>query len=450
MNDVTNQPTAPAPPSNKGAMLTVFLVVFIDLLGFGIVLPLLPRYADELIPVDASKETRGFVYGALLSVFSAMQFVFAPIWGRISDRIGRRPVLLIGLVGSVVSYAAFGLISDLMWGERGWLVLILLFLTRVGAGVSGATISTAASVIADCTTREKRAGGMALIGAAFGIGFTFGPLIAFGALRILNDYPGAPGYAAATLSLIALLIAWKKMPETKKHEAIPSKRGWLDLRILTDTLRTPTVGLLVLTFFLATFAFANFEATLSMLTKQGFRLPDDKNYLIFAYVGFVLMFAQGYVYRKLVKKLNELTLMRIGLFFMFLGLANLAGVTVSVGRDNVPPIAFAWFLVSLALAVFGFAFLNPSLNALISKRSDPARQGEVLGVNQSFSALARILGPVIGLELFEIDPSHVSPYALAAGLLLAVLFLLPKIQTPSEEAPAGQPLAGAGAPARGA
>lgn len=429
MSDANDQPSVPIVSSNKGAMVTVFLVVFIDLLGFGIVLPLLPRYADELIPLEASNATKGLVYGALLSVFSAMQFLFAPIWGRFSDRIGRRPILLIGLTGSVVFYAAFGIISDVMWGQRGWLVLILIFLTRVGAGVSGATISTAASVIADCTPKEKRSHGMALIGAAFGIGFTFGPLIAFGALRILNDYPGAPGYAAALLSAIALLIAWKKMPETKKHDAVPSKRGWLDLRILTDTLQTPTVGMLVFTFFLSTFAFANFEGTLSMLTERGFGLSNDQNYLIFAYVGFVLMFAQGYVYRKMVKKLDEVKLVRIGLLLMFLGLANLAGVTLTVRGETVPPFTFTWFMISLALAVFGFAFLNPSLNGLISKRSDPARQGEVLGVNQSFSALARILGPVIGLELFSIDPSHVSPYALASVMLLCVLFLMPKIQS---------------------
>jgi MFS family permease len=422
------EPTPAAPASNRGAMLTVFLVVFIDLLGFGIVLPLLPRYADGLIPADASEATKGLVYGLILSSFSAMQFIFAPIWGRLSDRIGRRPILLIGLAGSVVFYAAFGLISDLFWGQRGWLVIILILATRIGAGIAGATISTAASVIADCTPKEKRAHGMALIGAAFGIGFTFGPLIAFGALRILNDYPGAPGYAASVLSFIALLIAWRKMPETKTHEAVPNRRGWLDLRILTDTLKTPTVGILVLTFFLATFAFANFEATLSMLTERGFGLSNDQNYLVFAYVGFVLMFAQGFVYRKLVKKLDEFSLMRIGILFMFLGLANLAGVTLLVGNESVKPYAFAWFMVALALAVFGFAFLNPSLNALISKRSDPARQGEVLGVNQSFSALARILGPVLGLELFSIDPSHVSPYALAAGLLLLIFLLLPKIR----------------------
>ena len=408
-------------------MITVFLVVFIDLLGFGIVLPLLPRYADELLPLETSSAMKGLTIGLLLSIFSAMQFFFAPIWGRLSDRIGRRPVLLIGLAGSVIFYGAFGVISDL-FREPGWLVLILIFFTRVGAGVSGATISTAAAVIADCTTKEKRAHGMALIGAAFGIGFTFGPLIAYGALRILDDYPGAPGYAAAFLSLIAFTIAWRKMPETLKTESSPSKRGWLNVRGLFDTLKTPTVGILVFTFFLATFAFANFESTLSVLTQETFQIPTDNNYLVFAYVGFMLMFAQGYAYRKMVKKLDELTLMRIGLGFMFLGLANLAGVTILAKNPNVEPFALTWFLISLALAVFGFAFLNPSVNALISKRSDPARQGEVLGINQSFSALARILGPLIGLELFYIEPNHVLPYVLAASMLLLVLLLLPKVQ----------------------
>ena len=195
-------------------------------------------------------------------------------------------------------------------------------------------------------------------------------------------------------------------------------------KAMFSTLQTPTVGLLVLTFFLATFGFAEFEGTLSLLTKD-FDYSNESNAWIFAYVGFVLMLTQGLIYRRLVKKIDEVKLMRIGVAFMFLGLAGLAVVAI-VGKDA--PLRQTGFLLSLALGVFGFAFLTPSAQALISKRSDPARQGEVLGVNQSFSALARILGPVTGIVLFKAESSHVLPYAGAALLLAIVLAILPKIK----------------------
>src|SRR5262249_51246571 len=161
--------------ARKRALLIVFLVVFIDLLGFGIVLPLLPLYATELIdplfPTGGGlRWLRGVVLGALMSSFSLMQFFFAPYWGRVSDRIGRRPILLLGLAGSVVFYALFG-IASIVGGALG---LALMFVARIGAGIAGATIATAQAVIADCTPSEKRASGMAIIGMAFGFGFTLG------------------------------------------------------------------------------------------------------------------------------------------------------------------------------------------------------------------------------------------------------------------------------------
>ena len=186
-------PPEPTSAANRSALVVVFLVVFIDLLGFGIVLPLLPRYAERYLPhTDVPPAAYGAFVGVVMAIFSAMQFVFAPIWGRLSDRVGRRPVLLVGLGGSVVFYALFGLASEIRPEDGAWLALGLILVSRVGAGVAGATISTAQAVIADCTTPQKRAHGMALIGAAFGIGFTFGPLIAFAGLKLFPDRPGAP------------------------------------------------------------------------------------------------------------------------------------------------------------------------------------------------------------------------------------------------------------------
>jgi MFS family permease len=188
----------PIQPVGK-ALGIVFLVVFIDLLGFGIVLPLLPRYAQDFRPEGMSDFATGVMVGVLMSSFSLMQFIFSPIWGRISDRVGRRPILLLGLGGSVVFYALFGVASGMTGPDEKTLGLILMFVSRVGAGIAGATIATAQAVIADCTTPERRSRGMALIGAAFGIGFTFGPLIAYFGESLFADNRGGPGYLAAAV-----------------------------------------------------------------------------------------------------------------------------------------------------------------------------------------------------------------------------------------------------------
>ena len=427
---MTEAPANPSPPSNKAALFTVFFVIFIDLLGFGIVLPLLPRYAANLLsPAGVPENLHGLTTGALFAVFSLMQFIFSPIWGRVSDRIGRRPILLLGLAGSVVFYALFGFASDgiLADGQTqpddARFALLLMFIARIGAGISGATIATAQAVIADSTSKEKRAHGMALIGMAFGGGFTFGPLLAGAALIFTPDRPEFAGYFAAGLSLIAWLLAMFRMPETLKRDSQLPPRGWLDMKGLYSTLQTPTVGILVLTFFFATFGFAKFESTLSLLTKE-MDYSDRDNFWIFAYVGFVYMLASGYN-RRLLKKMHELKLIRMGVAFGFLGLVGLAAVAVGTDSSLRPTV----FFISLAFGVIGFACITPAAQALISRRSDPARQGEVLGVNQSFSALARIFGPIVGISLFFIPgTSHVLPYAASAVMLVLVLGLLSRIK----------------------
>src|SRR5438132_2321599 len=210
-SEIPTTATTPAldPRANRSALLIVFLVMFIDLLGFGIVLPLLPRYGreilDPLYPGYENRRIQSMILGLLMSSFSLMQFVFAPIWGRLSDRMGRRPFLLLGLTGSVLFYALFGFASDLGPG-RELLSLFLLFVARIGAGIAGATVSTAQAVIADSTPPEHRSHGMALIGAAFGIGFTFGPLIGAGAMVLFPNRHEVIGYFAAGLSLVALLL----------------------------------------------------------------------------------------------------------------------------------------------------------------------------------------------------------------------------------------------------
>ena len=426
------EPSSPA-GSQHFALLIVFLVMFIDLLGFGIVLPLLPRYGKEflepLFPGPEYDSLRGGILGLLMASFSAMQFLFAPLWGRISDRRGRRPFLLLGLVGSVMFYTLFGFASD--WGVeegRQALGLALLFVARIGAGIAGATVSTAQAVIADSTTPERRSRGMALIGAAFGIGFTFGPMLGAGSLYFYPSWRGGPGFVAAAFSFIALVLAVVLMPETLRPGVSGGRRGWLSLGGIRLAARTPTVGLLILTFFLSTLAFANFEPTLAFLTKDVLDYGDEQNFLVFAYVGFVLMLAQGGFYQLLARRgMSETRFMLVGAVLMILGMAGLGIAAAIVSVLSVPG-SLPGFLAALTAAVIGFAFVTPSVQALVSRRSDPAKQGEILGVNQSANALSRILGPMAGVSLYYLSPAHFPPYAFAIALLICVVVLTLRVR----------------------
>lgn len=426
--------------NQRRALGIIFLTVFIDLLGFGIVLPLLPLYGKRL---GASYYTLGL----LLSSFSAMQFLFSPIWGRISDRVGRRPILILGLLGSVIFYSLFGLAS------RG-ASLSLMFIARIGAGIAGATISTAQAYIADCTPAEQRTRGMALIGAAFGIGFTFGPML--GALALWIDpgeqvvvvasEPGAevggmnstvavggkelspmPGFLAAGVSGIALALALFALPESLAEGSRAPRHDWLEFGNLRLALATPTVAPLVLTFFVATLAFAMFESTLALVSKLVFGFSDRENFFLFTYTGAALILAQGFFVRRLSKRIGDRELALLGVALLTGALLGLIGGLVWQ--------SLAILLVLMVVAVHGFAAMTTSLQSMISQRSRKDQQGGILGVNQAGSALARILGPIVGITLFgQVDIT--APYWLGMGLLMLAGGLLSRLDsTPVEETP---------------
>jgi len=416
--------------------LIVFLTVFIDLLGFGIVLPVMPRQAEPYLDaLGLSPIAAGATIGVLFSVFSLMQFIFSPLWGRISDSIGRRPMLLLSLLGSVVFYALYGFAVTFP-ADQAAMALAIMLLARIGAGIAGASVGTAAAVIADCTTPENRARGMALIGIAFGAGFTLGPLIAYFGLALFKQQPWGVGALASLLSLLAFALAFFVFKETRRPGARSAKE-FPSLSRTATVLRMPYVGVLVLIYFLTIFSFANFEATLARLTESAFSMSDDDNFLVFAFIGLMLMIAGG-LYRPLAKRLPETRLLATGIALMILGLGGVGLVAWAVhGR---PP-GDQWpldklFYVAAALAVAGFAFVNPSVSALISKGADPDRQGEVLGVNQSFASLGRILGPFVGSMLFTLNAAHTLPFVAAVAVLSFVATLLPRLGGQSSK-PAG-------------
>lgn len=411
---------------SKAGLFLIFVTVFIDLLGFGIVLPLLPRYGEHF-------EAGGGTLGLLMASFSAMQFIFAPIWGRISDRVGRRPILILGLLGSTVFYGMFGFATSL--GKEGMFLgigaLSWLFITRIGAGIAGATIPTAQAYIADITGPKERGKGMALIGAAFGIGFTFGPLIgaAFVSAETGATPSAAPGYVACVLSGMAALLSIFKLPESlnkQSAELLAKRRHWFDVASFRHALSRPRIGLILLTSFLTTFAFAQFESTLSLLTQElGFAARS--NFFIFAYIGFILTLSQGFLVRSLIPKVGEYRMGLAGIVLMVAGLL-LIGVAGNSG-------SYTLLYAVLPISVIGFSATTPSLQSLLSLNTSEDQQGGVLGVGQSISALARILGPLAGIILFKgtqnefIHGSITSPYWIGAGIMLFGLLLMSSLKS---------------------
>lgn len=403
----------------RSPLLVAFFTVAIDLLGFGIVVPLLPRYGErfqQAIPADL----QGLVVGLLMSSFSMVQFLFAPVWGKLSDRYGRRPILLIGLSGSVLAYLLFAYAT---WAES----LALLFAARIGQGLCGATISTAQAVIADCTPPAGRAKGMALIGAGFGIGFTFGPVL--GALTVSSD-PTAlsplPGLVAASICLCGFLFAFFQMPETLRPGSGSAARRLFDLDGFRFAFGSTSVLVPLLVFCTAVLAFGQYEGTLARLTKDVLSFTDRDNFFVFAYIGLLLMFAQGVLVRRLVPIWGEVVLVRAGLLLLLLGMLG-TGLT-----DRTESL---WlFLAAQAATVVGFSFLTSTSQALISRSTAPARQGEILGVTQSCGAIARIIGPLLGNVVYggTMGSRHKLPYFLSALLLAAALVMASRLRQPEQ------------------
>ncbi len=398
---------------SKASLLVIFLTVFIDLLGFGIVMPLLPIYADQF-----NTEPSGLLIGALMASFSVMQFLFAPIWGGLSDRVGRRPVILFGLFGSVIFYTLFGFAT---WYQS----LTGLFLTRIGAGIAAATIPTAQAYIADSTTGENRTRGMALIGTAFGLGFTLGPMFAYFAVpEDGHGNPGAsPGFIAAGLSAVAFLFAVFYLPESLNSESKSAARRWWDGATWKAALMRREIAWLLLGFFVCIFAFASFETTLSILLKGSesaesmpFHFSFKQVCLAFAGIGFLAAFFQGGIVRQLAKRIKERELAMTGAVIEIFGFAALA---YAVGSANLN-----WLIGALVLIVAGYSCLQPSLYSLLSRWTDAHQQGQVLGVGQSVSALARIAGSGLGIPMLK--AAWIAPYVLGAILMVGVAVAVQK------------------------
>ena len=391
----------------RSLLLVVFLVVFIDLLGFGMVLPLMPVYARRFT-AGLPQGQQVLILSALMTCFSIMQLIFAPIWGRVSDRVGRRPVLLLSLTGSTLFYFLFGLATR-------YQSLVGMFVARIGAGIAGATVPTAQACIADATSRERRAPGMALIGAAFGLGFTLGPLLGALALWTAGDAGLSPwpGYTAAAFSALALLLALFRLPESLDPSAAPEARRHFDFQSLRAAVSAPSIGLLLAAGFITVFALANFESTISWTVSErlGVERSSAQILLFFAFVGLVQSLMQGLVVRRLALRIGEAMMVAVG------GGVSVLGYVLLAWAAAPPHGGLGWIWSASAVEVSGVAFLLPALQSLLSRRTDPAKQGGILGLGESASALARITGMVAGVALYH--QSSVLPFW-AAGIVMCL------------------------------
>jgi MFS family permease len=389
----------------KPSLLVIFLSVFIDLIGFGIVLPLLPGYAEDNFRPGFS--AKGLVIGGIIASFSAMQFFFAPAWGRLSDRIGRRPVMLVSNLGAAGSYALFAFAC----GMSGTAGLVWILISRIFAGICGANLSVASAYIADISPPEKRSARMGLIGMAFGLGFIFGPALGAFSIEIFHSKQ-APGWVAACFCAANFILGWFILGESRQPASAPvaprpKMNQW------SHTLAQPKLGLLILIFFFATFCFTCFESTFPLLAKHQFAFGEkslnNRIGYLFTYAGVIAALVQG-VIGKLVKKFGEPKLIFTSLIIFAVGLAALPFA------KTLPEI-----LVVIALLAIGSGLNRPPVFGMISLSSSPHEQGANLGVAQSFGSLARILGPVFAGTLFFVKPSL--PYLICGGIaLLTAIF----------------------------
>jgi MFS family permease len=362
-------------------------------MGFGILMPILPTFASQVLKIT------DFEIGIIIASFSFIQFLFNPILGKLSDKYGRRPIILISLSATFTSYIIFAFSHS----------FLMVLISRILAGFGGSNIGVAQAYIADVTTRQERSKGMGMIGVAFGLGFVFGPVI--GGILSKFGYMFA-GLGSASFSFIAFLFAFiflKESLQEKKGLKI-HKQKIFDWKFTVETLKHPDVGLLIFLFFVITFSMANIYGTFSLLGYKHYNLSNQQIGYLFGIMGIISSIVQGGFIKLISTKVSEKMMIIIGTFLMIFGLGLLP-----YGYN------FLGLAIVISIQACGTGILQPTVLSMISKYSSEKEQGAILGINQSLSALARVLGPLWGGFSFDYF-GYQFPF-LTGGVFMFLTFL---------------------------
>lgn len=393
-------------------ILPIIVIVLVDLLGLTIIIPLLPLYATAF-------GANAVVIGILNAAYPMMQLVGAPILGSLSDRFGRKPVLLVSQMGTFVGFILLGFANGLP----------ILFLSRIIDGLSGGNISTAQAALSDSTSEKNRTQAMGLIGAAFGLGFTIGPIIAFVSLSLSGYNYAMPAFVAAGFSLISILLTAFWFKETLD----PSKRNTsnttysISPNAMLKAIAQPKVGFLLALVFAAQAIFGGFENLLALFTLNRLGMGAGGNSGLFAFIGVLAVVVQGGLVRQWSKKYGDKWIILLGLSTLGIGLllaaltpmiplpnysqaaiqAELAGSTGAKSSVALPPdntngiLGIAWLMIAMIPATIGGSVLGPTLSSSISKNVAPTETGKYLGLNSAFNSLANVIAPIVGGLIFQ-------------------------------------------------
>ena len=417
--------------SDGSALFILFLVVMIDMIGFGIIIPFLTYFIEDLATKEGIIEF-GFWIGLMLLSYSAAQFLFSPFWGSLSDRIGRRPVIMAGLLGNTVFFTAFGLSSS----------LTMALIARFFAGAFNANIAVAKAYIGDISDRTNLAKRMGLIGASFGLGFTIGPFLGgefsspaqkwdLFSNTIFDSNPYLlPCAIASALSLASFALALKKLPEshqvehrTESGSLNPLNQISIMLNDLKTVSRMPSLGNLIMIGVMFTYGFTIMHAVFVLFTESGLGFSEAENGRVFAIIGLNGLLIQGFLIGRLTKKFGSIKLMKIGTLICGLGLSL------------IPHVSTEWVWLSMMGVVIlistGNGLFQPSYAAILAQNTRLAGQemGMVMGAQESASAFARILGPLTGGLVWDYTVqkngllSNASAFHLCGIMMIIALFL---------------------------
>jgi DHA1 family tetracycline resistance protein-like MFS transporter len=450
---MASQTTTQAAPAGEKLdfkrVLPIFVIVLIDLLGLTIIIPLLPLYA-------AAFGANAFVVGALGAAYPMMQFVGAPLLGRLSDRYGRRPVLIVSQIGTFAGFVLLGLANTL------WVV----FLARLLDGLSGANISTAQAAISDSTTEKTRTQGLGLIGAAFGLGFIIGPVIAFAVLAVSDDNYSMVAYMAAVFSLISILLTvfWFKETLPAEKRGTATTKAGVGFGAMLAALKKPQVGFLLALMFMQQFAFGGFEQLLSLFTLNRLGMNASSNAALFVFAGVIIVVVQGGMVGRWSRQFGDRWLIFMGLLTVGVGLMlaaatpaqpvpwySRAEVAEELNLDQslpgeTPPteniqialpedankswLGLVWLMVAIVPIAIGGGVLQPSINSMLTQRVGKDEIGGTLGVSAAFLSASNALTPLILGAIFQWLGAS-APFLIGGVILLALWGLARKELKPS-------------------